>query len=527
MQDSGFSLIPQVPSAIDEPLFKPIIQETHMGGFKEYDQYDGIGLAQLVKKKEVSPAEICEEAITRIERVNPALNAVITPMYDLARKAVQDTLPDGPFCGVPFLLKDLLGDFAGVPQTMGSKACKNYIPSRDSELVKRYKQAGLVILGKTNTPEFGLKGITEPELHGPTRNPWNTDHTPGGSSGGSAAAVASGMVPMASASDGAGSIRIPAACCGLFGLKVTRGRTPNGPIHGRTWQGAVVEHVISRSVRDSAAILDATQGADAGAPYIIPPPQRPYMKEIEQSPRPLRIAFDTQSPINTTVHPECIQAVEHTVALLQELGHRVEEVHPDLDRLALAKSLIVLYAGEVAAIIDDLVPILGRKTKQSDVESITWTLGLLGRIYSAGQIVKAKRGWELAARIMGQFHETYDLYLTPTLAYPPIKISELDPRPIELALLKVINALGLGRVLLATGVIDKMAVENLSKTPFTPLANFTGQPAMSVPLHWTSDGLPCGVHFMGRYGDEATLLQLAAQLENAQPWFDKRPAVFA
>ena len=219
---------------------------TSMGGFEEYNQYDGLGLAELVKKKEISAAELCEEAITRIERVNPALNAVITPMYDLARKAVQDTLPDGPFRGVPFLLKDLLGDFAGVPQTMGSKALQNYIPAQDSELVRRYKKAGLVILGKTNTPEFGLKGITEPELHGPTRNPWNTEHTPGGSSGGSAAAVASGMVPLASANDGAGSIRIPAACCGLFGLKVTRGRTPNGPIHGRTWQGAVRQRIPAR-----------------------------------------------------------------------------------------------------------------------------------------------------------------------------------------------------------------------------------------------------------------------------------------
>ncbi len=497
-----------------------------MGGFKEYGQFDGIGLAQLVKKKEISPSEICEEAITRIEHVNPTLNAVITPMYDLARKAVQETLPDGPFCGVPFLLKDLLGDFAGVPQTMGSKALTNYIPQRDSELVKRYKKAGLVILGKTNTPEFGLKGITEPELHGPTRNPWNTDHTPGGSSGGSAAAVASGMVPMASANDGAGSIRIPAACCGLFGLKVTRGRTPNGPIHGRTWQGAVVEHVISRSVRDSAAILDATQGADVGAPYVIPPPQLPYMQEIERSPGPLRIAFDTQSPINTAVHPECIRAVEQTVVLLQELGHEIQEAHPDVDGLALAKGLVILYSGEVSAIIDDLVLLLGRKAKRSEVESITWTLGLLGRTYSASHIVKAKREWERAGRIMGRFHEAYDIYLTPTLAYPPVKIGELDPRPIELALLKVINVLGLGRLLLATGTIDKLAVQNLSKTPFTPLANFTGQPAMSVPLYWTPDNLPCGVQFMGRYGDEATLLQLAAQLEKAQPWFDKRPAVF-
>ena len=498
-----------------------------MGGFKEYDQYDGLGLAELVKKKEISPTELCEEAITRIESVNPTLNAVVTPMYDLARKTVQEAIPDGPFCGVPFLLKDLLGDVAGVPQTMGSKALKNYIPAQDSELVRRYKQAGLVILGKTNTPEFGLKGITEPELHGPTRNPWNTAHTPGGSSGGSAAAVASGMVPMASANDGAGSIRIPAACCGVFGLKVTRGRTPNGPIHGRTWQGAVVEHVISRTVRDSAAILDATQGPDIGAPYIIPPPRRPYLDEIKNNPEPLRIAFDTHSPIDTAVHPECVQAVEHTVALLKELGHEVVEACPDINGQALAKGLIKLYSAEIAAVIDDLVPLLGRKVKSADVESITWTLGILGRTFSAGQIVKAKREWELAARIMGRFHEAYDIYLTPTLAYPPVKIGELDPKPIERFLIKVINAFGFGRILLATGAIDKMAVENLSKTPFTQLANFTGQPAMSVPLYWTSDGLPCGLHFMGRHGDEATLLKLAAQLENAQPWFEKRPDVFA
>ena len=498
-----------------------------MGGFKEYNQYDGLGLGELVRKKEVSAAEICEEAITRIERVNPALNAVITPMYDLARKTVEKTLPDGPFAGVPFLLKDLLGDFAGVPQTMGSKALKNYIPTRDSELVKRYKKAGLVILGKTNTPEFGLLGITEPELHGPTRNPWNPDHTPGGSSGGSAAAVASGMVPLASANDGAGSIRIPAACCGLFGLKVTRGRTPNGPIHGRTWQGAIVEHVISRSVRDSAAILDATQGADVGAPYVIPPPQQAYMQEIEQHPGRLRIAFNTQSPIDTGVHSESIRAVEQTVGLLEELGHEVQEARPEVDGQDLAKGLLILYSAEITSLFDALIPLLGRKVKPSDVETVTWTLGLLGRTYSAGQIVKANREWELAGRIMGRFHETYDLYLTPTLAYPPVKIGELALKPVERVLLKVINSLGLGRLLIASGVTDKLAVENLSKTPFTQLANFTGQPAMSVPLHWTPENLPCGVQFMGRYGDEATLLRLAAQLEEAQPWFDKRPPIFA
>ena len=345
--------------------------------------------------------------------------------------------------------------------------------------------------------------------------------------GGSAAAVASGMVPLASANDGAGSIRIPAACCGLFGLKVTRGRTPNGPIHGRTWQGAVVEHVISRSVRDSAAALDATRGPDVGAPYVIPPPQQPYMKVIEQRPNRLRIAFSTRSPIDTAVHPECIRAVERTVDLLRELGHEVEEAQPDVDGHALAKSLVILYSAEISVIMEDLVALLGRKVKPSDVETATRTLGLLGRTYSAGQALKANREWERAGRIMGRFHETYDLYLTPTLAYPPVKIGELQPKPFEIVLLKVINALRLGRLLLVTGTIDKMAVENLAKTPFTPLANFTGQPAMSVPLHWTQENLPCGVQFFGRYGDEATLLQLAAQLEEARPWFDKHPPIFA
>ena len=498
-----------------------------MSGFKEYDQYDGLGLAELVIKKEVSAAEICEEAIRRIERVNPTINAVIAPLYDMAREAVQQDIPKGPFCGVPFLLKDLLSDLAGVPQTMGSKACRNYIPSQDSELVKRYRQAGLVFLGKTNLPEFGLLGITEPELHGPTRNPWNPDHTPGGSSGGSAAAVAAGMVPLASASDGAGSIRIPASYCGLFGLKVTRGRTPNGPLHGRTWQGAVVEHVISRSVRDSAAALDATQGSDAGAPYVIPPPAQPYMQEIQQSPGRLKIAFNTRSPIGTRVHPECVQAVDQTVTLLEQLGHNVEEAQPDVNGHALAKGLVVMYSGEIAAVIDDLKLLLGRKVRPSDVETMTWTVGLLGRSFSAGRFVKAKREWELAGRIMGRFHKNFDLYLTPTVAYPPVKIGELALKPIEKALLKPINALGLGRLLIASGITDKLAVENLAKTPFTQLANFTGQPAMSVPLYWTPDGLPCGVQFMGRYGDEATLLRLAAQLEKAQPWFDKRPQIFA
>ncbi len=494
-----------------------------MGGFKEYDQYDGLGLAELIRKKEVSAGELVEEAIGRIERLNPKLNAVVTPMFDLGRQAVRESLPEGPFTGVPFLLKDLLSAYAGVPFTMGCKALKAYTPDRDCELVTRYKRAGLVTLGKTNTPEFGLTGYTEPELHGPTRNPWNTGHTPGGSSGGSAAAVASGMAPLASGGDGGGSIRIPAACCGLFGLKPTRGRTPTGPDVGAVWQGAAVEHVLTRTVRDSAAMLDAIQGADPGAPYVVPPPERPYLEEMEKSPGRLKIAFNTVSPIGTEVHPECVKAVEDAAKALEKLGHRVEESRPEIDGKALANSYMALYFGEVAADIEVVEAIMGRKARPSDVEPTTWTLGLLGRTYSAGYFVKAMREWGVAARAMGRFHQNYDLYMTPTLAFPPSKIGELLPKPWELLASKVVNALGLGRLLKMSGMIDKMAIENLEKTPFTQLANFTGQPAISLPLHWTPDGLPCGVQFIAPFGDEAALFRLSAQMEKEKPWFEKRP----
>jgi amidase len=494
-----------------------------MDTFKEFDQYDGLGLAGLIRKKEISAEAVCETAIARIEALNPELNAVVTPMYDHARTAIRHGLPDGPFAGVPFLLKDLLAAYAGVPMTNGSRAYRNYIPEQDSEMVTRFKRAGTVILGKTNTPELGLLGTTEPELHGPTRNPWNTDHTPGGSSGGSAAAVASGMVPLASGGDGGGSIRIPAACCGLFGLKTTRGRNPTGPEAGAIWQGAVIEHVITRTVRDSAAMLDATQGPDTGAPSILPPPERPYAEDMDRDPGPLKIAFTIRSPIHTPVHPECVKGVRETALLLESLGHRVEEAAPEIDGPALAMSYLAMYFGEVAADIEALKEILGRKPRRNDLETLTWTLGLMGRTYSAGYFVKAMREWGKAARIMGRFHQKYDLYLTPTLACPPVTIGKLKPKPAEALALEVINALGLGRLVRLTGMMDKLAIKSLSETPFTQLANFTGQPAMSVPLYWTPDGLPCGSQFIGRFGDESTLFKLARQLEQARPWFDRRP----
>ncbi len=498
-----------------------------MSGFKEYDRYDGLGLAELVRKGEVAPSDLCEEAIRRIEQVNPKVNAVITRMYDIARNAVQAGVPEGPFAGVPFLLKDIIDDYAGVPLTMGSRAFRNYVPAQDSEMVVRFKKSGVVILGKTNVPELGLLPVTEPELHGPTRNPWNTDHTPGGSSGGSAAAVASGMVPLAAGNDGGGSIRIPASCCGLFGLKPTRGRNPLGPNVGELWQGAVVSHVITRSVRDSAAMLDATQGPDAGAPYVIPRPERPYRQEIDRDPESLKIAFTSASPIGTPVHKECVKAVEEAARLLESLGHKVEEAQPEVDGKAVAMSYLTMCFGEAAAVFEDMKTVLGRKATPSDVETLTWTIGLLGRTLSAGDFAKAKREWGIAGRAMGRFHHKYDLFLTPTLAYPPVRIGELQAKPYERLAMKVVNALGLGVILKAAGLVDQMAEASLSKVPFTQLANLTGQPAMSVPLHWTPEGLPVGVHFMAPFGEEAMLFRLAAQLEKAQPWFDKHAPVWA
>ena len=494
-----------------------------MGNFKEYEQYDGLGLAELIRKKEVTPEALCEAAIERIEESNPEINAVITPMFDKARAAAKTIKPEGPFAGVPFLLKDLMAAYAGVTLNNGCKGLRNYVPAYDSELVKRFKLAGVNILGKTNTPEFGLVAYTEPELHGPTRNPWNTDHTPGGSSGGSAAAVASGMVPLASGGDGGGSIRIPSSYCGLFGLKPTRGRTPTGPDYGELWEGAAIEHVITRSVRDSAAMLDATCAPDIGAPYIIQQPERLYLDEVEREPGKLRIAFNSQSPLGTTVHPDIVKATLETALMLQKLGHDVDEDVPEVDGRSLAMSYISMYFGEVAADIDELKGVLGREVRQDDIETPTWTLGLLGRATSAFSFVKAIRMWGRASRSMARFHEKYDVYLTPTMAQSPIRVGALKLKPLEKAALKMVNTLGLGKLLKRTGIVEKLALENLSKTPFTQLANFTGQPAMSVPLQWTSDGLPCGMQFMAPMGDEATLFRLARQLEEEKPWFDKRP----
>jgi amidase len=496
-----------------------------VGGFPEYERHDGLGLAELVRGGEVTPAELVEEAIARVERLNPLLNAVIHPMYDTARRTAAGPVA-GPFAGVPFLIKDLVALVAGEPYRAGSRLLEKFVPDHDSTLVARYRRAGLLLLGKTNTPEFGLTPFTEPERFGPTRNPWNPARTPGGSSGGSAAAVAAGMVPLAGGGDGGGSIRIPASCCGLFGLKPTRGRTPTGPDRGELWQGCVVEHALTRSVRDSAALLDATAGAETGAPYQIPPPARPYLEEVSTPPGPLRVAYTARPWLGHTVHPDCLAALERTVDLLRSLGHEVREDDPRIDGPEFARAFVVMICGEVAGDLTEAAGLVSRRRPSpTDVEVETWGLGVLGRSLAAERFVSATRYLARAARDFQELFERYDVLLTPTLSCPPPPIGSLRLAGGRRALLAMLGRLRAGRVLQWGGAIGDAANTIFEFIPWTPVANVTGQPAMSVPLEWNADGLPIGMHFVGRWGDEGTLFRLAGQLERARPWFDRRPPV--
>ena len=441
---------------------------------------------------------------TRADRINPTINAVITPMYERARAAASGDLTEGPFMGVPFLLKDIFAAYAGVRMTSGSAFLRDYVPDHDSELVARYKRAGLIVLGKTNTPEFGLIPSTEPTLFGPTRNPWNTSRIAGGSSGGSAAAVASGMVSIAHGNDGGGSIRIPASCCGVFGLKPTRARTPAGPDFGDFLGGLAIDHALTRSVRDSAALLDATAGPDVGDPYWAPPPDRPFLQEVGANPGKLRIAFTSESLTGAPVDADCIRAVKETAALCSELGHEVEEAAPSVIAEMVIQPFITVWAAGAAMAVDGLAMLSGRIATPDEFEPLTWALCEKGRSHSASEYLIAVTVLQRVARDIAQFFVNYDLWLTPTLSEPPVPLGTFESPPEN-------PMKGFDRAVLYC--------------PFTPVANFTGQPAMSVPLYWTTDGLPVGTHFMARFGDEATLFRLAAQLEEARPWANQRPPV--
>ena len=488
----------------------------------EYLRHDATALAECVRAGDVTATELLEIALARIDSLNPKLNAVVHLMDD-AKDAAAREEGSGVFGGVPFLAKDLVSSYAGHPTSGGSRLLKDFVIDHDTELASRVRETGVTVVGKTNLPEWGLMPYTESELWGPCRNPWDTARTPGGSSGGSAAAVAAGIVPMAGGGDGGGSIRIPASCCGLFGLKPTRGRTPTGPDFGQLWRGAVVEHVLTRSVRDSAAMLDATHGPDTGAPYEIPPPERPFSSEVERDPGRLRIAWTIEPTVGSSVDAECIAAVEQAVVLLEELGHELIPAAPPVDGPAFARAFLVMVAAELGADLAEAELVLGRKPKPAQLEPLTWALGLVSNALSAREFATALRVQERVGRDVGRFFVDYDALLTPTLSTPPPEIGELAPSSAEQRQLKILGRVGSGQLIRTLGLLEEMAKEAFEFTPWAPIYNVTGQPAMSVPLCSNQAGLPIGVHFAARFGDEASLLRLAGQLERAQPWFDRLP----
>lgn len=489
----------------------------------EYQQHDGVGLAELVRRREVTAAELLEAAIRRADAVNPRLNAIVIPMYEIARERAISA-PAGPLGGVPFLIKDLKQDYAGVLASWGSHSLrgKNYRPSEHSEIVRRFLAAGAVIFGRTNTPEFGSKGITEPTVWGPTRNPWNLERSPGGSSGGSAAAVAAGIVPIAGANDGGGSIRIPAGATGLFGLKPGRGRTPNGPGVSEAIHGAAMNHVLTRSVRDSAVMLDAVHGPEVGGAFNIAPPERSYASELDRDPKKLRIAFSTRSPLGTPVDPEAVAAVERTASMLLELGHSVEYAEPEIDQAQLARDFLSVWYAQLAEMMLETRMLHG--TAARDFEPDSHAMAAVARGRSALDYAGCYVRWTEYCYRLGVFMTGYDLYMTPTLAQPAPRIGEMATPPAMAAITKVLMPLGLSRLIsMAPQTVEQVAIQNLAVTPFTQLANVTGVPAMSVPLHTFRSGLPLGIHFLAAHGGEGVLFALAAQLERALPWRDRRP----
>lgn len=490
--------------------------------FRDYVQYDAIGLAELIRTGQVSASEVLEAAISRAEAVNPKIHAIIHTFYGKAREVAQRPLPQHILAGVPFLMKDLELYLAGEPMTHGSKSLKNYVPTEDSYTVQKMKAIGLNIFGKTNTPEFGITPYTEPKANGITKNPWNLEYSAGGSSGGSAAAVASGIVPIASAGDGGGSIRIPASACGLFGIKPSRGRISLGPGNGEAWSGLVSSFAVSKSVRDSAALLDALMGPQPGDPFIFQRPDQSFLSSTQEQVKSLKIAYSTQHPFGQEVHPECIEAIHKTVKLLNSLGHDVEEIPLPYEEAILTKTFFMMMA-DVAADLDILGEMRGRAIEKDEVEITTWLLNVLGRSYSARDFAYSRKQWNTISRRFGQIHQTYDLWLCPTLATPPIKNGALQSNVLEELILKIGIKLGVVPYFKNTGIVESIAKRTLGYIPYTPIANMTGQPSMNVPLHWSKEGLPIGVMFTAKMGDEATLFRLASQLEQAQPWKRKFP----
>src|SRR5882757_7022607 len=472
--------------------------------FKDYGSYDGVGLADLVRKKEVSAKELLDEAIAHTARIDPQINAVVVKHYDYAERQIERGLPDGPFTGVPFLLKDL-DLLAGTRTTFGASIYKDDVADHTSTLAQRFLNTGVTIFGKSASPEFGLTPTTEPRLHGPTRNPWNLSHSSGGSSGGAGAAVAARILPVAHASDGGGSIRIPASASGVFGMKPTRARNPLGPDRGEGWGGFSCGHVLSISVRDSAVMMDAIHGPEPSSLYVAPPPERPFSQEVGREPGRLRIAFTDKSPYGEAIDPEIAAAVRDVAAMLAKLGHHIEERAPTLAADP-AAVMTVIVGANTALTVRQAEARFGRKMTGDDFEVLTLASAHNAQHTSATDYVAAQLAAFQISRGLADFFETCDVLLCPTLCSPPLRIGELNTMSEDLSHIAPI----LRRYM-----------------PATAMFNMSGQPAMSVPLAWNKAGLPLGMMFSAKLGDEGTLFRVAGQLEQARPWRSKLPPVSA
>lgn len=489
---------------------------------EEYQLFDAMDLAELIQKKEVSSDELIQAAFQRIEQVNDQINAVVRTRNTAAYQEAKSIREDASFAGVPILLKDISQTVKGEVMSSGSKLLTKNIATQDSNYVAKLKDNGFVPIGHTNAPEFGLKNITEPEAYGPTRNPWNLAHSPGGSSGGSAAAVAAGIVPVAGASDGGGSIRIPAAFTGLFGLKPTRGRTPVGPGVGRQWQGASIDFALSKTVRDSAALLDDMQTIQPEAAFQTPLFAGEYLTIVNQCERQkCRIAFTTQSPVGTPVSEDAKKAVKKVVDWLEKQGYEVEEQAIPVDGYTLMKDYYTMNAGEMNKVIRQLEDSLGRNLTATDMDIFTWVLHQTGKNLSAADYSESLAGWDAAAAQMAVFHQSYDLLITPTNAFPAPLIGELTPSAEDLEQLLRVNHQSLKE---QQKVVYDMFLPSLTYTPFTQLANLTGQPAVNLPVHLTDNQMPMGVQAIAPKGREEWLFALAAQLEQSELWI-KHPNI--
>ncbi|MFU0789134.1 amidase family protein [Virgibacillus proomii] len=501
---------------------------------REYINYDATALADLIKRGETTPKEVLLASLKQLEAVNATLNAVIFERKEKVLNEVeQNEHADSPFAGVPVLLKNTGQRLAGEKNTSGSRLLQDVVADQDTNFVRVFKEAGFQFIGHTNAPEFGLKNITEPELYDATRNPWNKQYSPGGSSGGSAAAVAAGIVPLAGASDGGGSIRIPASFTSLFGLKPTRGRTPVGPGAGRQWHGAAIDFVLSRSVRDSAAMLDLLKTCQPEAAFQAPLFLEHYVdwlqKPFQQS---LRIAFSTASPVDTPVSEDAKSAVMKTVKWLENCGHHVEEIEPKIDGKQLMCNYYLMNSGEIAALLTQLEKLIQRKITENDVELETWLLHLAGQSVSAAEFSTSLTAWDIAAEQMADFHQTYDFYITPATAYTAPKVGELSWSSEEKK--RMIVEMEKADPVEQQELIYDMFLPSLTYTPFTQLANLTGQPAMSLPVHLSKVGLPLGVQVMANKGEEHRLFQLAYQIEqsdlwigmNGNPYFQNKEGLF-